>query len=377
MTAKATIKRLLATADVRVNGSRPGDIQVHNPKTFQRILADGSLGLGESYMKGWWDCDRIDVFFEKILGANLENQVKGSWAYILDAVKAKLLNLQSKIRAFQVGEKHYDNGNELYKYMLGKRMVYTCGYWKGLKRVPKNLDKAQEQKLDLVCKKIGLKKGMTVLDIGCGWGSFAKFAAEKYKVKVVGITISKEQVKFARKLCKDLPVKIRLQDYRDVREKFDRIVSLGMIEHVGWKNHREYMKVVHRCLKKDGLFLLHTIGSKSSEPTVEPWLNKYIFPNGDLPSMKQLTQAAEGLLVLEDFHSFGMDYDPTLMAWNHNFVKNWDKIKEKGNEKYNERFFRMWSYYLQMCAGSFRIRRNKLWQLVFSKKALNDYTGVR
>jgi len=384
MTYEDTAKKLLATADIRVNGNRPWDMKVHNPDVYRRVLAEGSLGLGEAYMDGWWDCDRIDLFFEKIIEADLERVVRGKWVYVKDALLARVLNLQSKKRAFEVGEKHYDNGNDLYSLMLDPRMVYTCAYWKGLAETPHNLAKAQEQKLDLVCRKLGLKKGMKVLEIGCGWGSFMKFAAEKYGVSVVGYTVSKEQVDLGRKLCKGLPVEFKLEDYRNAAktgEKFDRIVSLGMFEHVGYKNYREYMQVADKCLKSGGLFLLHTIGNKVSQKMVDPWIHKYIFPNGHLPSVKQIMVAAEGLFDLEDFHSFGRYYATTCMAWNYNFLKNLDKIKkikkENGEPMYNEKFFRMWSYWLQLSAGSFTSKINKLWQVVFSKDRNEDYTCAR
>lgn len=270
--------------------------------------------------------------------------------------------MQSKSRAYEVGKRHYDIGNDLYKAMLDKRMAYSCGYW----RTAKTLEQAQEAKLDMACKKLGLKKGMRVLDIGCGWGSFVKYAAEKYGVKCVGITVSKEQVKFARDVCKGLPVEIRLQDYRNLNEKFDRIISIGMFEHVGYKNYRPYMKLVNNCLKPDGLFLLHTIGGNVSTSSTDPWINKYIFPNSMLPSAKQVASAYEKLFVLEDWHSFGDDYGKTLMSWFRNFKKNWWQIKDN----YNGRFYRMWEYYLLACAGSFRSRRNQLWQIVFSKKGV-------
>ncbi len=255
--------------------------------------------------------------------------------------------------------------------MLDKRMVYTCGYW----RNANNLNDAQEAKLELTCKKLNLKPGMKVLDIGCGWGSFAKYAAEKYKVKVVGITISKEQVILGNKLCKGLPVEIRLQDYRDLNEKFDRIVSLGMFEHVGPKNYKTYMKVVDRCLKDDGLFLLHTIGTNTIKGRADRWINKYIFPNGVLPSVNQITKSTEGLFVLEDWHNFREDYSKTLRAWHTNFNNNWDKIKKD----YDERFKRMWNYYLVSMAAGFRVgKKFQLWQIVFSKNGVEGgYESVR
>ena len=284
----------------------------------------------------------------------------------MPALKSKLFNLQSKARAFEVGEKHYDIGNDLYRAMLDKRMTYTCGYWKNAK----TLDKAQEDKLDLVCKKINLKPGMKVLDIGCGWGSFAKFAAEKYKVKVVGITISKEQVKLGNEICKGLPVEIRFEDYRDLNEKFDRIVSLGMFEHVGPKNYREYMEIVSRCLKDGGLFLLHTIGSAEIIKALNAWIIKYIFPNGVVPSMENIVKSIDRLFVMEDWHNFGAYYDKTLMAWYSNFVKGWPKLHKEHSEKYDDRFYRMWTYYLLSCAGGFRARKIQLWQIVLSKNGV-------
>jgi len=369
MSSKAKVKKLFSYAGVKINGHREWDIQIHNEGLYSRVLSKGNLGLGEAYMDEWWDCKKIDKLIDKILRAKLNKKVKNlnvAWGWFV----ASLLNLQNKTKAFEVGEKHYDVGNDMYKLMLDKRMVYTCGYWKKAK----NLDQAQEDKLDLVCKKIELKKGNRVLDIGCGWGSFAKFAAEKYGAKVVGITISKEQVKLAKENCKGLPIEIRLQDYREVNEKFDHIVSLGMFEHVGVKNYRNYFKMANRCLKENGLFLLHTIGRNKSCRNSDEWICKYIFPNGMLPSVKQIAKASEGLFVMEDWHNFGPDYDKTLMEWHKNFNKNWNKIKHN----YNERFRRMWNYYLLACAGSFRVRKNQLWQIVFSKKGVDGgYISVR
>ncbi len=362
-TFRQQAEKILGDADVKINGSRPWDITVHNEALFQRVLSKGSLGLGEAYMDGWWDCERLDEFFYKILTEGLEDKVR-DWKILIQYLKATILNPQNKLKAFNIGEHHYDMGNELYKAMLDKRLTYTCAYWDKAE----TLDEAQEAKLDLVARKINLKEGMKLLDIGCGWGSFARYAAEKYGAEVVGITVSKEQVKLAKELCKGLPVDIRLQDYRDVDGKFDHIVSLGMIEHVGQKNYRTFMKIVHRCLKDDGLFLLHTIGSNKSVKKSDPWIEKYIFPNGMLPSIKQLAKSFEGLFVVENWHNYGTHYDKTLMAWFKNFTGNLDKIKHI----YDNRFYRMWKYYLLSCAGSFRARKIQLWQIVLSKKGLKD-----
>jgi cyclopropane-fatty-acyl-phospholipid synthase len=310
-------------------------------------------------MDKWWDCERLDEFFSKILRAGLDEKVKNNLKYKTEMLLARIFNYQSITHAFHNVKRHYDIGNDLFTGMLDKRMMYTCAFWKG----SDNLDEAQKYKLDLTCRKLNLKAGMHVLDIGCGWGGFARFAAEKYGVTVTGITLSKEQAVLAKQFCKGLPVNIVLKDYRMLHEKFDAIVSLGMFEHVGYKNYRLYMKTVQRCLKDNGLFLLHTIGSNRSSLFADTWLNKYIFPGSMIPSVARIGQAIEGLFVMEHWENFSVDYDKTLMAWHYNFVSNWDKIKTG----YDETFFRMWKYYLLSCAGSFRARNSQLWQIVLSR----------
>jgi len=360
---KNTVEKILKSVDVEINGSRPWDLQIHDDRFYSRVLRGGSLALGESYMDGWWDCKALDQLSDKLLGGQIEKQVRASSpSFFLVLLRAYLLNPQSKKRAYIVGEKHYDVGNDLFSLMLDERMNYSCGYW----RNAENLDQAQINKLDLICRKMHLKPGMNVLEIGCGWGGFAKYAAENYGVSVHGVTISKQQVEFAQDSCKDLDVRIELQDYRELNGQYDSIVSIGMFEHVGYQNYKNYMKVVHRCLKEDGLFLLHTIGRNQSGRATEPWINKYIFPNGMTPSAQQISAASEGLFVIEDWHNFGQDYDATLMSWNKNFQNNFDKL----NDSYDDRFKRMWEYYLLMCAGTFRCRRNQLWQLVMSKSGI-------
>lgn len=364
-------EEILELAGVRINGSNPWDIRIHNDEFYRKAITEGELGIGESYMDGWWDAEKVDEFMYKILIAQLDKKIQLKFSILFRLFTTRLFNLQSKRRAFIIGEKHYDLGNELFQNMLDKRMNYSCAYW----RNADNLDKAQEDKLELICRKLYLKPGMRILDIGCGWGAFGKFAAEKFNCEVVGITVSKNQVELGRKICEGLPVEFRLTDYRDVDEKFDRIVSIGMIEHVGYKNYKTFFEVANKCLNDDGLFLLHTIGNIKSEKTIDLWTNKYIFPNGTLPSVAQLGKAIENLFVMEDWHNFGADYDKTLMAWYNNFNKNWDKIKNK----YSERFFRMWKYFLLSAAGSFRSRRrNQLWQIVLSRNGIpGGYQSVR
>lgn len=353
------VAELLSRAGIIINGSSEADIRVKNGDFFKRVLREGSLGLGESYMDGWWECDRLDIFFTKVLRANLENQIPRHLKNTLRIAIARLFNLQSKKRAWIVGKEHYDLGNDLFSRMLDPYMQYSCGYWKEAE----TLEEAQQAKLNLICQKLRLEPGMRVLDIGCGWGGLAWYMARNYGVSVVGVTISAEQQKLAQARCEGLAVQILLQDYRDLQDKFDRIVSVGMFEHVGPKNYTAYFDIVDRNLEQDGIFLLHTIGSKKTDHNVDPWINHYIFPNGCLPSACHIADACESRFIIEDWHNFGADYDTTLMVWYSRFLSAWPEIV--GN--YSERFKRMFSYYLNACAGAFRARDIQLWQIVFSR----------
>ncbi len=351
------VARLLAPADVRLDGARAWDLRILDRRFFVRVLAQGSLGLGESYMDGWWETGDLDGLLYRLLRARIDERAPDlptRWA----AIRARLLNLQSRRRSFEVGRRHYDLGNELYEAMLGRRLVYSCGYW----RQARDLDDAQEAKLDLVCRKLMLEPGMRVLDIGCGWGEALKFAAERYGVSGVGVTVSREQADYARRLCDGLPVEILLCDYREVSGHFDRVCSIGMFEHVGVRNYEAYFDVVRRCLPPDGLFLLHTIGAERSTSHTDPWIARYIFPNSMLPSAAQIARAVEGRFVIEDWHNFGADYDRTLQAWRDNIERAWHRLPSR----YDERFRRMWRFYLASAMALFRSRRGQLWQLVLS-----------
>jgi cyclopropane-fatty-acyl-phospholipid synthase len=356
---RAHFEKLAETADIRFNGDRPWDIRVHDERLLQRVLARGTLGLGEAYMDGWWDCDQLDELVRRAQSADLIRHLI-SPTTLARVAQAKVMNMQSPRRAFTIGERHYDIGNDLYRRMLDSRMIYSCGYW----RNADTLDAAQEAKLFLIANKLELEAGMRVLDIGCGWGGAAQFFAEKLGCEMVGVTVSREQAALARERCAGLPVDIRLQDYRELNEPFDRIYSIGMFEHVGVKNYRTYMDVVRRCLRDpDGLSVLHTIGALRSRSQTDPWIEKYIFPNSMLPSMAQIASAAEGRLVTEDVHNFGPYYDRTLMAWKANIDANWDEL----SGAYDTRFKRMWDFYLLASAGSFRSRKLQLWQFVMAR----------
>lgn len=368
----ALLQEIISGAEVRFNGNAPWDIQVYDPEAYRLILSKGSLGFGEGYIDGLWDAEALDELFYRLLSHGIDEKVMelNRWRVLAEVLRNNLMNPQSYRRAFQVGEHHYDTGNDIFEAMLDSSMSYSCGYW----AEADSLEQAQFNKLELICRKLELKPGEKLLDIGCGWGSMAQHAAQHYGVEVTGITVSREQQKLATVRCQDLPVRIKLMDYRDLTGSFDKIVSVGMFEHVGPKNYACYFDKALQLLKDDGLFLLHTIGNYSTSSSTDPWIEKYIFPNGKIPSAKQIATAVEDRFIIEDWHNFGPDYDKTLMAWWYNFEQAWPKLKDK----YNEGFYRMWKYYLMCCAGMFRAKHGQLWQLVLTKRKNHSiYRSVR
>jgi cyclopropane-fatty-acyl-phospholipid synthase len=368
----AVVAALLAQAGIAINGDAPWDPQVLDPEFYRRLLARGSLGAGEAYMDGLWDAYQLDELFHRILRADIDKKIQG-WTRLRVAgnwLREVLVNRQSPARAFDVGRRHYDIGNDVFEAMLDPTMSYSCGYWVDAE----TLAEAQQNKLRLICRKLELQPGERLLDIGCGWGGLAKFAATHHGVEVVGVTVSREQAALARERCVGLPVRIELADYRGIDGRFDKVVSVGMFEHVGLKNYPAYFAAVRRVMVDDGLFLLHTIGDLFTSIRTDPWIERYIFPNGKIPSARQLTRALEGCFLIDDWHNFGPDYDRTLMAWWANFEAAWPRLEAK----YGQRFYRMWKYYLMSAAGSFRSRQGQLWQLVLTKRErMGPYRSVR
>ena len=360
--APPVLRELLEEAGIAFDGRNAWDIQVRNPRVFDRVLRQGSLGFGEAYMDGDWEAERLDELFHRLLAADIDQKIQGltRMRVLLAIARNLIFNLQSPARAYQVGEQHYDIGNDIYTAMLDPTMSYSCGYW----AEADNLDDAQTAKLDLICRKLELEPGQRLLDIGCGWGGLARHAAAHYGVEVTGLTVSKEQQRLAQERCDGLPVRIELMDYRDLEGTFDRVASVGMFEHVGPKNYDTFFATVDRVMDPAGLFLLHTIGDYHTTNNIDPWIDKYIFPNGKLPSAQRLAAALEPRWIVEDWHNFGQDYDRTLMAWWRNFDAAWPDLAPR----YGERFYRMWKYYLHACAGMFRARQGQLWQIVLSKR---------
>lgn len=363
------VTELFSLAGVQINGSEPYDVKVNNQDFFRRFLTDGRLGLGESYMDGWWDCEEIDVMLYKLITAEkvIVSHVQTPKT-MLNMLASKVIPHGNKWRSQEIGKFHYDIGNELYEKILDPYFNYTCGYWAG---GAANLEEAQIAKMDRICQKLMIKPGMKLLDIGCGWGGFAKYVAEEYGAYISGISVSEEQLKYARKLCEGLQTEFHFLDYRDLNETFDRITTIGMLEHVGLKYYRNFMEKVHSSLTDDGIFVLHTIGFNTSD-FKNPWLQKYIFPGCFVPSIKHVAEAYEGLFVLEHVENIGFDYEKTLLSWYDNLERYWKEIQAFDPEKYNERFFRTWRYYLLSSAAGFRARKIQLWQFVFSKNGMED-----
>ena len=356
--ARSVGLEILRNAGIEVGGDKPRDITVHDDRFWARVLADREFGLGESYQDGWWDANQLDEFIAEVQAVDMRSLVQPRPGMALYIAKAYAMNRQTVRRARRNAGAHYNIGNDLYERMLDKRMVYSCGYW----RRADDLDKAQEDKLDLTCRKLRLEPGMRLLDIGCGWGGFARFAAAEHGVTVTGVTPAREQARLARDVCAGLPVEIQECDYREVQGRFDRIVSIGMMEHVGPRNLKTFFERCNDLLSGDGMMLHHTIGSLESKNRTDPWFDKYIFPGGVVPSLSQISSACEKDWVIEDMQNFGPYYDRTLMAWHGNVTEAWEDLPA-----YDERFRRTWDYYLLSSAGSFRARALQLWQLVFTR----------
>lgn len=367
--AQDICRELLASADIIVGGDRAWDIQVHDDRLWSRVLRDGTLGAGEAYEEGWWDTPELDQFSDRVQRVRLGEALRESWTIVAHVVRARLLNMQSITRSFHNGQRHYDIGNDLYEAMLGGRLLYTCAYWPDAR----TLDEAQDAKLDLVCRKIGLRPGMRILDLGCGWGGFAAFAAERYQVSVTGITVAQEQVRWAREHYAHLPIDIRLDDYRNATGTYDAVVSIGLMEHVGWKNYRSYMELVDRLLAPAGVAFVHTIAGNHPRMHIDPWFDRYIFPNAVLPTLPRITAAMEDIFICEDVHNIGEDYDHTLMAWWKNFDAAWPRLRAA----YGDAFYRRWKYYLLVSAGAFRSRSQQLFQIVMTRPGTRSPRGRR
>ena len=358
MSSKDVASKILAAAGIPLDSSEPWSIQVHHEKLWDRVISQQGLGFAESYMDGWWDCAAIDVMLTKLLVIDVLGLLKPSPYLAFHLARSNLRNNQTKKRAAENAKHHYNIGNELFSRMLDDEMVYSCAYW----AKADSLGAAQEDKFDLICRKLELKPGMRLLDIGSGWGGFLRYAVRNYGVRATGISPADNQINFAKEKSVGLGIDFIQQDYRDLTGQFDRIVSIGMMEHVGPKNYSAFFSKCDELLTKDGRMLHHTITSNVSKQATDPFFERYIFPGGVLPSLAQIASTVEGLFVIEDVHNFGPDYDRTLLEWHTNISAKWQEIPQ-----YDLRFQRMWNYYLLASAAGFRSGDLQLIQCVFQR----------
>lgn len=370
---QAFFQNLLTGTDVNIvrptDEARPWDIVIRSSDFYTRILRDGVTGAAEGYVAGDWDCSDIADLTDRIYRANIAERLGTNKGFALRLAAQHIVSRFDRSAADEVAKRHYDLPPLLFERMLGERQVYSCGYWP---EEVETLDQAQEAKLALIAQKLQVEPGMRVLDIGGGAGGLAGFLAAHYGVKVVNTGVSREQIDLANRKYADLDVENRFQDYREINDgPYDRIVSVGMFEHVGKKprNYKKFMGVVQRNLAEDGIFLLHTIGTHVSKAaTSTRWVDENIFPNSRIPTYEQIARAVGDRFVVHHEENIGPHYDPTLLAWNDNFEQHWEEIQSHPHFKENpEAFRRMWRLYLLGSAGMFRAGRLQVWQFIMTR----------
>lgn len=366
---KLTLTTLLREANIEPNGASPWDPQIKDERFYRTVLLRGSVGLGDAYLNGWWECADISGFILRIIKSGIHLRVPRVDIF-LRRLRFGLIDAQNRIRSKRVAELHYDEDPYIFEVMLGSTNSYTCARWKGVI----TLDAAQQQKMDLLCKKAGLSSGMTVLDIGSGWGGFLAYAAERYQVRGIGLTISKTQLDYARKRYGNLPVEFRLQDYRDFVGGVDAVVSICVIEHVGSDHYREYFQKVRETLtREDGFFAMQCILACDTQARMDPWTEKHIFPNGILPTLERIENAVEGILHIVDREFFRDDYVRTFSAWYENLVRNKNAIIARCGVRY----FRKYEYYLCLYIAGFGSGRIDVGQFVLSPTPHLNYKPIR
>lgn len=355
-----------------VGSEPPIHLIIHNANTYDRILTFGALGFCEAYMEGWWDEENGQLF--ELLGLLNRNHVIDkareniTIPLILQVVKQRLKTLPILIQNSRKNvQHHYDLGNEFYRIFLDPTMTYSCGY---RLQETDSLEQMQLQKYDLICRKLELQPGESLIDIGCGWGGMLIYAAEHYGVSGTGITLSVEQARLAQERIEQRGlsdrIQILLKDYREVQGQYDKLVSIGMFEHVGKGNFMTFMQKSAELLTPQGIGLLHTITTESNERN-GAWVDKYIFPGGYAPQFHELTQALWATkLVVAHCENLKPHYAETLKRWAQNFMGNRTQIAAL-DPAYDERFLRMWHMYLQSFEASFRYGNLQVYQLLFYK----------
>jgi cyclopropane-fatty-acyl-phospholipid synthase len=357
--ARPLVAAVLRTAGIHLGGDQPWDVQVTDPRFYSSVLLRGSLGFGESYMRGWWHVEDLEEVAYRLSRAGLHWVARALPPHLVALAAASFSNRQTRTDSVNLVDRHYNLGNDLFRGFLGRSMVYSCAYFDDTE----SLDRAQELKLDLICRRLGLKAGERLLDIGGGWGEFARHAALHYGCHVTSINIADEQIRHARERCAGLPVEIVKCDYRDLRGSFDKVAVIAMLTHVGHSNYRRFMTIVHDCLATGGRVLVETLGSRISKVNCEPWTNRYIFPGGVVPSLRQIDRAADGLLARTEVTEFGHHYVPTLRSWNANLHASWPQLAGR----YPETTRLMLGYFFLTVAGAFRAGHLKYWHVQLQK----------
>jgi len=350
---------ILSRAGVSINGNQPWDITVIDNRFYGHVLANGSLGLGESYMRQYWSTQDLEELFYRLVSSGMEevgNRIPGR---IISRIFSRGLNRQTTHKSKKNAEHHYNLGNSLFFNFLGKYKNYSCGYYKEAE----TLDEAQLAKLHRLCELLELKKGDRLLDVGGGWGEFAKFAADNYGCHVTSINIAEEQIKHARQYCRDANVDIVKCDYRNMTGSFNKIAVIAMFTHVGHKNYRQFMETMSRILEPGGKMIMETVGGHRSKTRCEPWTDKYIFPGGLIPSLDQIDQSIKGLFLRDSLEEFGDDYVLTLREWHSNFKRAWPKL----SEEYSNSMRLMFEYFFLSVAGDFRAKDLLHYHIEFSK----------
>ena len=353
------LEPMLARAGVSIGGKESCDIQVADQRFYRVVLTQGSLGLGEAYLRGWWTCNDLEELSYRLIQSGLyKASLLLPLPLVADLVHATF-NQQSKEKSLRVAVQHYSLGNDIFLSFLGSYHNYSCGYY----LETDDLDEAQRLKLEKGCRLLDLRPGDRVLDVGGGWGEFARYAATHHGCQVTSINIADEQIKFAKEYCKDASVEVRRCDYRDITGRFDKIMVMAMLTHVGYKNYRQFMEIMARCLEPGGMMLIESVGGHKSMKNCEPWINRYIFPGGVLPSLRQIDAAIAGLFSRKVLDEFGSSYVHTLRAWNRNFLQAWPAHQCR----YDERVRLMFEYFFQTVAGAFRAGYLLHWHILLQK----------
>ncbi len=350
-----------------------GGLIIKNPDFYDRVVRDGSLGMGESYMEGWWDAEGDDIVsaIGIIISNQLEKTIRVSPSLMLSAASTKIFANVSRVRSKSNIQQHYDVGNDFYELFLDENMAYTCGYQKDPNDT---IEDMQNQKHERVARKLGLKAGESMVDLGCGFGGMLRYGAKNFGIKGMGVTLSEGQYEWANKKMQEEGlhdnIRVELKDYRDMTGTFDHVVSIGLAEHTWQRGYETFIGKISELLKEGGVGLVHTIGVTSPpHETTDAWINRYIFPDGRLPRLEELIEEMRRAgLTVGHVENFKLHYAETLRHWKEKFNKNRATIKAMAPE-YNEEFLRMWDYYLQVCEAGFRYGELQLYQILFCKGA--------